>query len=203
MIACVGQQAISGKRTPDGFENRSLPHFEKFGMSYPILSYPILSYPILCYPMLCYLILSYPILSYLILSYPILSYLSHSFSCAFFSFYPIPSQLILSYPTHSIPFILLRFFSSFIFPTIVNYLFRCFVFLIAKFPAAKGFVKDSFYSGLTPTEFFFHTMAGREGTKLFSTSNLFCGIPIHTTNAFCLKFFTVVLSNHLILFRSS
>lgn len=22
---------------------------------------------------------------------------------------------------------------------------------------------DSFYSGLTPTEFFFHTMAGREG----------------------------------------
>ncbi|MGH0190551.1 UNVERIFIED_CONTAM: hypothetical protein FKN15_047710 [Acipenser sinensis] len=30
-------------------------------------------------------------------------------------------------------------------------------------PAAKGFVADSFYSGLTPTEFFFHTMAGREG----------------------------------------
>ena len=33
----------------------------------------------------------------------------------------------------------------------------------AKSPAAKGFVKNSFYSGLTPTEFFFHTMAGREG----------------------------------------
>ncbi|KAF7660180.1 hypothetical protein LDENG_00287920, partial [Lucifuga dentata] len=63
MIACVGQQAISGSRVPDGFENRSLPHFEK----------------------------------------------------------------------HS------------------------------KLPAAKGFVADSFYSGLTPTEFFFHTMAGREG----------------------------------------
>ncbi|XP_015265208.1 PREDICTED: DNA-directed RNA polymerase III subunit RPC1-like, partial [Gekko japonicus] len=30
-------------------------------------------------------------------------------------------------------------------------------------PAAKGFVANSFYSGLTPTEFFFHTMAGREG----------------------------------------
>lgn len=29
MIACVGQQAISGSRVPDGFENRSLPHFEK------------------------------------------------------------------------------------------------------------------------------------------------------------------------------
>ncbi|XP_075466474.1 DNA-directed RNA polymerase III subunit RPC1 isoform X1 [Ascaphus truei] len=63
MIACVGQQAISGSRVPDGFENRSLPHFDK----------------------------------------------------------------------HS------------------------------KLPAAKGFVANSFYSGLTPTEFFFHTMAGREG----------------------------------------
>ncbi|KAL1427574.1 hypothetical protein MTO96_017274 [Rhipicephalus appendiculatus] len=29
--------------------------------------------------------------------------------------------------------------------------------------AARGFVEDSFYSGLTPTEFFFHTMGGREG----------------------------------------
>jgi DNA-directed RNA polymerase III subunit RPC1 len=28
MIACVGQQALNGKRVPDGFENRSLPHFE-------------------------------------------------------------------------------------------------------------------------------------------------------------------------------
>ena len=30
MIACVGQQAISGHRVPDGFENRALPHFERF-----------------------------------------------------------------------------------------------------------------------------------------------------------------------------
>nr|CCC51227.1 DNA-directed RNA polymerase iii largest subunit [Trypanosoma vivax Y486] len=30
-------------------------------------------------------------------------------------------------------------------------------------PSARGFVASSFYSGLTPTEFFFHTMAGREG----------------------------------------
>ena len=29
MIACVGQQAISGKRIPDGFEDRSLPHFPR------------------------------------------------------------------------------------------------------------------------------------------------------------------------------
>ncbi|EDS26516.1 conserved hypothetical protein [Culex quinquefasciatus] len=63
MIACVGQQAINGKRVPNGFEDRALPHFEKF----------------------------------------------------------------------------------------------------SKIPAARGFVQNSFYSGLTPTEFFFHTMAGREG----------------------------------------
>lgn len=30
-----------------------------------------------------------------------------------------------------------------------------------KTPAAKGFVENSFYTGLTPTEFFFHTMGGR------------------------------------------
>lgn len=63
MIACVGQQAISGNRVPNGFEDRALPHFDK----------------------------------------------------------------------HS------------------------------KDPAARGFVENSFYSGLTPTEFFFHTMGGREG----------------------------------------
>lgn len=30
-------------------------------------------------------------------------------------------------------------------------------------PAAKGFVKNSYFQGLTPTEFFFHAMAGRTG----------------------------------------
>ncbi|XP_025836904.1 DNA-directed RNA polymerase III subunit RPC1 [Agrilus planipennis] len=63
MIACVGQQALNGKRVPNGFDDRSLPHFERF----------------------------------------------------------------------------------------------------SKTPAAKGFVENSFYTGLTPTEFFFHTMGGREG----------------------------------------
>lgn len=29
MVACVGQQIIASKRIPDGFQNRSLPHFEK------------------------------------------------------------------------------------------------------------------------------------------------------------------------------
>ncbi|WIA12568.1 hypothetical protein OEZ85_006229 [Tetradesmus obliquus] len=32
-----------------------------------------------------------------------------------------------------------------------------------KTPAGRGFVANSFFSGLTPSEFFFHTMAGREG----------------------------------------
>ncbi|KAF9975704.1 DNA-directed RNA polymerase III subunit [Actinomortierella ambigua] len=63
MVACVGQQIISGKRIPNGFQDRSLPHF-----------------------------------------------LKHS-----------------------------------------------------KVPPAKGFVRNSFYSGLTPTEFFFHAVSGREG----------------------------------------
>ena len=34
---------------------------------------------------------------------------------------------------------------------------------LSRSPAAKGFVENSFYSGLTATEFFFHTMGGREG----------------------------------------
>ncbi|CAJ1023156.1 RNA polymerase Rpb1, domain 1/RNA polymerase Rpb1, domain 2 [Leishmania utingensis] len=33
----------------------------------------------------------------------------------------------------------------------------------AEDPASRGFVANSFYSGLSPTEFFFHGMAGREG----------------------------------------
>ena len=33
MIACVGQQAISGKRVPDKFENRALPQFERYSKS--------------------------------------------------------------------------------------------------------------------------------------------------------------------------
>ncbi|TDH69964.1 hypothetical protein CCR75_006384 [Bremia lactucae] len=63
MMACVGQQSVSGKRVPEGFVNRTLPHF-------------------------------------------------------------LPHALHAS---------------------------------------AKGFVANSFYSGLTATEFFFHTMGGREG----------------------------------------
>jgi DNA-directed RNA polymerase III subunit RPC1 len=63
MVACVGQQTVSGARIPNGFADRSLPHFN----------------------------------------------------------------------------------------------------LRSREPPAKGFVQNSFFTGLTPTEFFFHTMGGREG----------------------------------------
>ncbi|KAJ3018797.1 hypothetical protein HKX48_002614 [Thoreauomyces humboldtii] len=63
MVACVGQQIISGKRIPNGFGDRSLPHFAKNSVT----------------------------------------------------------------------------------------------------PAAKGFVEASFYTGLSPSEFFFHAVSGREG----------------------------------------
>ncbi|KAI6655586.1 DNA-directed RNA polymerase III subunit RPC1 [Oopsacas minuta] len=63
MIACVGQQAISGKRMPNGFTERSLPHFAR----------------------------------------------------------------------------------------------------MSKEADAKGFVENSFFSGMTPIEFYFHTVGGREG----------------------------------------
>lgn len=33
----------------------------------------------------------------------------------------------------------------------------------SKTPEARGFVKNSFFTGLEATEFFFHTMGGREG----------------------------------------
>lgn len=33
-------------------------------------------------------------------------------------------------------------------------------------PEAKGFVASSFFTGMSATEFFMHTMAGREGTSI-------------------------------------
>jgi DNA-directed RNA polymerase III subunit RPC1 len=63
MVACVGQQIIAGRRVPDGFQDRSLPHFPKK----------------------------------------------------------------------------------------------------SKEPPSKGFVRNSFYSGLSATEFLFHAISGREG----------------------------------------
>lgn len=36
-------------------------------------------------------------------------------------------------------------------------------FIFIFYVQAKGFVQNSFYTGLSATEFFFHTMGGREG----------------------------------------
>lgn len=33
MIACVGQQNVEGKRIPFGFQDRTLPHFTKVGLT--------------------------------------------------------------------------------------------------------------------------------------------------------------------------
>lgn len=55
----------------------------------------------------------------------------------------------------------------------------CMSLHVAKAPAAKGFVKNSFYTGLIPTEFFFHTMGGREGTFIvYSTYILNLHVPV-------------------------
>ena len=116
MIACVGQQAISGKRIPNGFEDRALPHFKR-----------------------------------------------HCKKC--FSFARMIT-ICQSEPTKIMQTNIKRkyifFFLIFIF--FLHYPFSV-LYITAKSPAAKGFVKNSFYSGLTPTEFFFHTMAGREGIE--------------------------------------
>ena len=33
MIACLGQQNVDGKRIPNSYNNRSLPHFRKYDVS--------------------------------------------------------------------------------------------------------------------------------------------------------------------------
>lgn len=42
MVACVGQQAVGGRRAPDGFIDRSLPHFPRKSKA-PAVCYNILS----------------------------------------------------------------------------------------------------------------------------------------------------------------
>lgn len=57
---------------------------------------------------------------------------------------------------------------------------------------AKGFVANSFYSGLTATEFFFHTMGGREG--LVDTAVGLISISIIITYTYGKFSFTSLLS---------
>jgi hypothetical protein len=54
----------------------------------------------------------------------------------------------------------------------------CKLFFFVFHSQAKGFVANSFYSGLTPTEFFFHTMGGREG--LVDTAVCLTIVLLHT-----------------------
>lgn len=44
-------------------------------------------------------------------------------------------------------------------------------------PESRGFVENSYLAGLTPTEFFFHAMGGREGLidTAVKTGNIFLG----------------------------
>ena len=49
-------------------------------------------------------------------------------------------------------------------------------------PESKGFVENSYLAGLTPSEFYFHAMGGREGLifllyNLFRLSAYSCGQP--------------------------
>lgn len=48
---------------------------------------------------------------------------------------------------------------------IINWRSTCTItkFRLMTYVQAKGFVQNSFYTGLSATEFFFHTMGGREG----------------------------------------
>eukprot|EP00850_Spirogloea_muscicola_P023482 SM000360S13676 [mRNA] locus=s360:20430:29808:- [translate_table: standard] len=93
MIACVGQQSVGGHRAPDGFLERSLPHFprkDKTPQADIILFWSMATKD---------------------------RSLSHMMKDA----------------------------------------------LVVIWFQAKGFVANSFYSGMMPTEFFFHTRGGREG----------------------------------------
>lgn len=41
MVACVGQQTVNGHRAPDGFIDRSLPHFPRMSKSPAVSFYAI------------------------------------------------------------------------------------------------------------------------------------------------------------------
>lgn len=122
MIACVGQQAISGKRIPNGFEDRALPHFKRHCKK-------------------CF------------------SFARMITICKKWANKNNGQTKYWTTQTaneHKKKIYIYIFFLHYPFSVL---------YITAKSPAAKGFVKNSFYSGLTPTEFFFHTMAGREGIE--------------------------------------
>ena len=40
MVTCVGQQVVGGKRCPEGFKDRTLPHFPPGDRSAPVQAHP-------------------------------------------------------------------------------------------------------------------------------------------------------------------
>lgn len=70
--------------------------------------------------------------------------------------------------------------------------------MFQQLPAAKGFVANSFYSGLTPTEFFFHTMAGREGLVDTAVKTAETGyMQVMTKHLFFMRLKTFYDSTHI------
>ena len=128
MIACVGQQAISGKRIPNGFEDRALPHFKRH----------------------CKKCFSFARMITICIK-------RANKNNGQTKYWTTQTANEHKKKIYLFFFLILIFF-------FLHYPFSV-LYITAKSPAAKGFVKNSFYSGLTPTEFFFHTMAGREGIE--------------------------------------
>ncbi|CAJ1951517.1 unnamed protein product [Sphenostylis stenocarpa] len=106
MVACVGQQSVGGRRAPNGFMDRSLPHFPKSAKT--------------------------PALKLETTNQELTQGLGGSsiWRCHAFA--------------------------------LMNKVWHIVIMQLAP-TKAKGFVANSFYSGLSATEFFFHTMGGREG----------------------------------------
>ncbi|CAI5953518.1 unnamed protein product [Closterium sp. NIES-64] len=118
MVACVGQQSVGGKRAPNGFLHRSLPHFPRHDRS-PQVQCGVAGIGIMV-------------------------------AC-------VGQQSVggkrapNGFLHRSLPHFPRHDRSPQVYSAVLVGL------------AAKGFVANSFYSGLTPTEFVFHTMGGREG----------------------------------------
>ena len=107
MVACVGQQSVGGKRAPNGFIDRTLPHFPRHDRT---------------------------------------------------------PQVSCGYQNRLFNLMLVDVLLLILFVLIFPYQKRVVKdFQLDNFVQGKGFVANSFYSGLSATEFFFHTMGGREG----------------------------------------
>ncbi|KAK2985575.1 hypothetical protein RJ640_025008 [Escallonia rubra] len=107
MIACVGQQAVGGLRAPDGFIDRSLPHFPRKSKTPAV----------------------------------IVAIAVEDEKCA--------TGCADRGVSDGVDLVQIKFDPG--------------LPLGGGHVEDKGFVANSFYSGLTATEFFFHTMGGREG----------------------------------------